>query len=780
MSVTLLTNPATFNLKQGDRIVVKVRATNEEPLTSVYSLQSTSNTFVVARPHQPPQAPIRNEPLTTRSLIYIDLPTVDLTLAGGLPITGYSLEWNSGGEDDVYTVLYEDVNTQTSVAVTTGTMYKFRYRLMNDLGYSVDYSPVLITYGAKAAGQMMPPQTEIYQNSVRIFWTDEAVLDSGGIPLSAYQILIRTWDDQYLPALASCDGTSLTVVTDRQCFVPLATLTSSPFLLSQGTIVKAKIQAINYVGASPFSNPNALGALIEIVPHKPAVAPMRDPTTLRQRLVINVTPITGTLTGGADIMSYELQMSTSVSGTFNSLEGGEPNTYKTTTQFIVTNGIVAGQTYIFRYRVLNRQGWSEFSGTTAILAAQVPLQVGPVVTSMNAANVKIAWITPDNGASALLKYVIMIQKADGTYAEEVNYCDGSNFVILARAFCEIPMQVLTSAPYSLPQGALIRATVTAYNIIGASIPSTLNADGELAQVAPLKPAASPKRNSDTSESLLKVDYDMLTGVLTGGSTIFSLQLQWDQGTSGASWATLLGFSPYTVTTTYSITGLDRVSSGRVYKFRYRARNIHGWGPYSDVLDLLAASIPDRLSPVITQLVGTQVQISWVPLKENGAQITQYLIELKTLQGAYIEMPTLCDGTNENVLANNYCLFPMATFLASPLSLLQGDLIVARIAVKNAIGWTLPSADNTQGVLVQTRPLKPLPMTYDVAQTDTTKATVYMTALVAQADIGGSPILSYSLEWDNGSNGASFVSLIGGDGAPNNIQLLYIATDLTAG
>lgn len=112
---------------------------------------------------------------------------------------------------------------------------------------------------------------------------------------------------------------------------------------------------------------------------------------------------------------------------------------------------------------------------------------------------------------------------------------------------------------------------------------------------------------------------MLTGDNTGGSTILSLQLQWDQGSSGAQWLTLLGFSPYTTTTVFTITG-SRVQSGRNYKFRYRALNIHGWGPFSDPVDVLAASIPDKLNPVVTTLVGTNVQISWVVLDDNGSQI----------------------------------------------------------------------------------------------------------------------------------------------------------------
>jgi len=99
---------------------------------------------------------------------------------------------------------------------------------------------------------------------------------------------------------------------------------------------------------------------------------MRDPLTLKNRLVINVTPLTGALTGGTPIISYELQMASAGSQVYTSVEGGTPETYKTTTQFIVTVGITPGQTYNFRYRVLNRQGWSEFSGPSAILAAQVP------------------------------------------------------------------------------------------------------------------------------------------------------------------------------------------------------------------------------------------------------------------------------------------------------------------------------------------------------------------------------------------------------------------------
>jgi hypothetical protein len=136
-------------------------------------------------------------------------------LTGGLPIIAYKLEWNGGGNGDVYETIYEGLPSTFTRAYTTGTKYKFRYVVKNGLGYSVDYSPVMTTWGAEAPQQMMPPQSEISQLNARIWWTNEAVLDSGGIPLSAYSILIRTWTGEYVESLPHCDGYNTTLVAER-------------------------------------------------------------------------------------------------------------------------------------------------------------------------------------------------------------------------------------------------------------------------------------------------------------------------------------------------------------------------------------------------------------------------------------------------------------------------------------------------------------------------------------------------------------------------------------
>jgi len=54
------------------------------------------------------------------------------------------------------------------------------------------------------------------------------------------------------------------------------------------------------------------------------------------------------------------------------LVGGDTvGTYYTGLQH-AQSGLTAGETYIFRYRAYNRQGWSDYSPETSVDAATVP------------------------------------------------------------------------------------------------------------------------------------------------------------------------------------------------------------------------------------------------------------------------------------------------------------------------------------------------------------------------------------------------------------------------
>jgi hypothetical protein len=66
----------------------------------------------------------------------------------------------------------------------------------------------------------------------------------------------------------------------------------------------------------------------------------------------------------------------------------------------------------------------------------------------------------------ITNYVIAIQQADGTYANETTYCVGPT--VTFGTACEIPASVLRALPWGLSQGSDVNAKVVAVNALGDS------------------------------------------------------------------------------------------------------------------------------------------------------------------------------------------------------------------------------------------------------------------------------------------------------------------------
>ena len=49
-------------------------------------------------------------------------------------------------------------------------------------------------------------------------------------------------------------------------------------------------------------------------------------------------------------------------------------------------------------------------------------------------------------------------------------------------------------------------------------------------------------------------------------------------------------------------------TGTDYKFRMRARNMHGWGPFSDIVTIRADDVPAQSTPVQTTESDINVRI----------------------------------------------------------------------------------------------------------------------------------------------------------------------------
>jgi hypothetical protein len=97
----------------------------------------------------------------------------------------------------------------------------------------------------------------------------------------------------------------------------------------------------------------------------------------------------------------------------------------------------------------------------------------------------------------------------------------------------------------------------------------------------------------TTETQIDVSWmPLTTSAAMGGATcsIISYNLEWDRGTNGLEWHELTGV--YSIYQSSNYVHKEDISSGNTYQFRVKAKNKHGWGPYSDIVSILAAIVPD--------------------------------------------------------------------------------------------------------------------------------------------------------------------------------------------
>jgi hypothetical protein len=219
----------------------------------------------------------------------------------------------------------------------------------------------------------------------------------------------------------------------------------------------------------------------------------------------------------------------------------------------------------------------------------------PTTAVQDVVNIRVGWVAADANSDPLVAYEILILTGDGTtFAEETTTCDGSSNGPLTNKYCDIPMSTLRAPPFNLAQGAAVVARIRAQNSIGwgASSYDTETAGAAVLEDVPHQLPA-PSRGLATSVSQVEAEWAALIGDQTGGNTIESYQLQWDAGSTGAGWYDLQGgggppgptAAEYSLLTSHTVS--TGVSAGETYWLRVRARNAHGWGPYSATAVLYA-------------------------------------------------------------------------------------------------------------------------------------------------------------------------------------------------
>lgn len=96
----------------------------------------------------------------------------------------------------------------------------------------------------------------------------------------------------------------------------------------------------------------------------------------------------------------------------------------------------------------------------------------------------------------------------------------------------------------------------------------------------------PQRGDSTSTTQIEIFWDTIDSPQDGDSDVTSYSLEWDVGSSGETWLREIGYLSNSLVTTITIT--DNLLVGHEYQFRLRAKNIWGWGVYSETVIIKAA------------------------------------------------------------------------------------------------------------------------------------------------------------------------------------------------
>lgn len=114
----------------------------------------------------------------------------------------------------------------------------------------------------------------------------------------------------------------------------------------------------------------------------------------------------------------------------------------------------------------------------------------------------------------------------------------------------------------------------------------------------------------------------------------------------------------------------------------------------------AAATPDAPEAPVTSVENIYVKIAWIEPPSNSAPIDGYDVLVARQDGLFVRESTYCDGfTSPTVLAEAYCLIPMAVLRGPSYGLVRGDIVRAKVRAHNEYGAGDLSPANAAGVAV---------------------------------------------------------------------------------
>jgi hypothetical protein len=226
----------------------------------------------------------------------------------------------------------------------------------------------------------------------------------GGLPITTYQYALST--DSYATFTTRSAGT-----------------TASPLVitgLTNGTSYGIKIRAVNSLGGGAASDA-ATAVIPSTVPNAPTIT--SSPSHVNGQVTVTWNALTGTDTGGAAILSYTLQHSSSSTFANNvvTVTGIASNSH-------TVSGLTNGDIRYFKVLGVNSNGDGAYSATANATPSTVPsAPATPTVNALDAGDT-ITWSAltgAATGGRAITGYYYKVSTNNGAYSGETFVAAGS-------------------------------------------------------------------------------------------------------------------------------------------------------------------------------------------------------------------------------------------------------------------------------------------------------------------------------------------------------------------
>jgi len=549
---------------------------------------------------------------------------------GGFTIGSYTLQYRVTGTGSWSTISGISSTSYIITGLANGTTYDIQIAALNYIGQG-PYSIIVI--GTTFSTHNSPTNlTGTHGNTqVSLSWT--APTNNGGTPITQYSI-------GYSSSSSSGPFTSVNTGSTATTY----TLTG----LTNGTLYYIRVSAINAVGTGSASN------LISLTPSTipgPCVIVSSASCDNLQVVVTWAPPVN---TGGAPILSYNLQYTTSLTAPITWLPTPTPYSVAAPTISYTFTGLTNGTPHYFQVRAINLNGAGPYAQTAQSTATPsiTPQPPTPIATpAITFSSIALSWTAPtglaNTGGNQVTGYLIywsQLSSRGSVIPPVYSYNTTTGGTPLATTY------TITG----LTHATLYQIQISSISCSGVgpiSSPALYITTSSIPPSAPTNVAISGCNTGYTNSVILT----WTAPANDGDSPITNYVIYYRTTSPVGIW--------YTYNTNSSATTdiITLPSSGVSYDFKVAAQNSAGVGTFSSPIINSSSynppSAPSRLAT--TNIVSNTssngaIFLSWTASTQEAPQtISYYVIEYKICEfGGWITYPTTIPSPTTSTTLSN--------------------------------------------------------------------------------------------------------------------------------